>query len=701
MIVDSSDDARSTVGALHASLGAQYLNRAHARTFSLNILEMNALELREAVIRAHDAERSLDLFFEKNREASQQAHREIARHLHNFLAAAKTLVDHTRALVAEHYDGTPLQAAYQDRLNTGPGREPVVAFVHDLRNYMLHKGPPGTSMFVRFDRDDPGTDATIKTGIQLELTSLATWPKLTARARQFIADRGDKLDFRQFVDDYLTHVRALHAWLDRELETLHREDLIETARLQAQLDQRGCEMAPPSLPNPEAASVERFHWGAEQARGIDEAAVKLVSKIRALRFCARPPSPFPSQLHVAATITPDDLIDTPVFAAQDADGMPVVAFIGTDTTPYGLTEDDFAGVAALADLARETPWAAQSLGQDFIQQTFIIWARSAFSGTDVESFSDALGAAARKAVRKCRVLAPVAYLEVQSAFQLGPVTIEPLGMQLIEDFRNRGGEPSPEQAADVEALFSQMERDFVGHAAIAIELTAEPQFAQHKARLIAQDCVALLRVFCPESIVASVLCPIALMGAEIMPSSKLIVLSEDRAGITDSLLAKHIVRWRLSDAARERIMEQGLALAGGLIATGGLNSFALDVRASMIRFSQGLTSPDPLARLTQSFAALEALLLRHGMEPREPSVARRMDMLFQSRPGELGSVGEAVMRGYALLKRPKAGPLTSREDKLLGELAAYTQPALLTALRNIERFPTRSAFLDALDEPRV
>ncbi|MBB3811100.1 hypothetical protein [Pseudochelatococcus contaminans] len=701
MMADPSTLGRSAVDALHASPGAQYLNRAHARTFSLNILEMNALELREAVIRAHDAELSLDLFFEKNREASQQAHREISRHLHNFLAAAKTLVDHTRALVAEHYDGTPLQTAYQDRLNAGPGREPVVAFIHDLRNYMLHRGPPGTSMFVRFDRNDPDTDATIKTGIHLELTSLAAWPKLSARARQFIADKGDKLDFRQFVDDYLTHVRALHAWLDQELETLHREDLIETARLEAELEQRGRGMAPPSLPNPETASVERFQWSPEHARAIDEAAIKLVSKIRALRFAARPSPSFPSQRHAAATITPDDLVDTPVFTGQDADGMRVVAFIHTDTTPYGLAEDDFSGVATLADLVRETPWAAQSLGQSFIQQTFIIWARSAFSGSDAESYSDALSAAARNTVRTCRVLAPVAYLEVQSAFQLGPVAIEPLGIQLIEDFRSRGGEPSPEQAADVDALLLQMERDFVGHAAIAIELIAEPHFAQEKALLIAQDCVALLRVFCPESIVAALLCPMALMGAEIMPSSKLIVLSENEASLTDSLLVKDIVHWRLSDAARERIMEQGLALAGRLIAIEGLTPFALDVRASLIRFSQGLTSPDPLVRLTQSFAALEAILLRHSVEPREPSVARRMELLFQSPPGEPGGVGETVMRGYALLKSPKVGPLTSSETDLLGALAAYAQPALLTALRNIERFPTRSTFLDALDEPRA
>jgi hypothetical protein len=54
----------------------QFLNRAHQRTFSLNIFRMNAQELIDITRRVSDPDEGIRLMSQNNRAASLQAHRE-------------------------------------------------------------------------------------------------------------------------------------------------------------------------------------------------------------------------------------------------------------------------------------------------------------------------------------------------------------------------------------------------------------------------------------------------------------------------------------------------------------------------------------------------------------------------------------------------------------------------------------------------
>lgn len=55
------------------------------------------------------------------------------------------------------------------------------------------------------------------------------------------------------------------------------------------------------------------------------------------------------------------------------------------------------------------------------------------------------------------------------------------------------------------------------------------------------------------------------------------------------------------------------------------------------------------------------------------------------------------MRGYRLLRQPRGGPLTPRQEALLAQLVAYAQPLLLVVLRNAATFETKGEFLDEVD----
>ena len=156
------------------SAGSDYLDRAHQRSFSLNVFQMNAVELIEAAQRLKDPDQGMALMMEKNREAGLQAHRELNRHVHNFVSSSLTLVEHTRVFMRKHYADTVLLVTYEKQVIATFAQSPVAQFVQGLRNYMLHRGLPNSSMFMKFATRPGATDGSgmMETGVQYDTTSL-------------------------------------------------------------------------------------------------------------------------------------------------------------------------------------------------------------------------------------------------------------------------------------------------------------------------------------------------------------------------------------------------------------------------------------------------------------------------------------------------------------------------------------------------
>jgi len=78
------------------SNGMAFLNRMRAQSFSHNIFSMNFHEIKEELKLIENPEIGIKFMSQDNRETGDQAFREIHRLLHNFLASAKTLIEHTR-----------------------------------------------------------------------------------------------------------------------------------------------------------------------------------------------------------------------------------------------------------------------------------------------------------------------------------------------------------------------------------------------------------------------------------------------------------------------------------------------------------------------------------------------------------------------------------------------------------------------------
>ena len=123
----------------------KYLSRRKVREFTYNIFDKNRKLLLEACEKLESPENAIRLMAPENEAEGVAAHMDVMCHFHNFLAAAKTLVDHTRCFITDHYKSTSIEQAYTQKIAADLANDEVVKFVQDLRNYMLHKALPHSS----------------------------------------------------------------------------------------------------------------------------------------------------------------------------------------------------------------------------------------------------------------------------------------------------------------------------------------------------------------------------------------------------------------------------------------------------------------------------------------------------------------------------------------------------------------------------
>jgi len=725
--VSNTTDRAALFEAIRSAPGAAYIDRSHSRSFSLNIFQRNAQELIEATQNVRDPDQGLQLMAVANREAGQQAHREINRLVHNFVAGSMSLIEHTRQFIREHYADTCLKGAYEDRVKADFASEPVAKFVQDLRNYMVHKGLPSSQMFLAFERIADGPGGELTTGVRYETRVLLEWDGWTAPAKAYIEAAGEHIDIHVFAESYLEKVLQFHAWLDTELQQYHAADVAQLQSMQedfARLSGQSSAPEPSSAPTgaqssaPEPSSaptgaesaspppdespvVMPFEFPFALAAVIDETGKTILDKIRRLDFADPTANSFPSERPISATLTPDTIRETPILRGNDSEGRPVVAFLTSGAEVFGLDANFYAELRLLADKILELSWAKQALSRKFIEETALHWFRSSFRATTQQvSFSGALSSASRNMVRPLDLWAPIAYLEVEAPFEFGSVKIAPITTAMIGELEVRGLSSSPNQRDDVAVLFKDLRSRMQGFAAVVVHAEAEPNRAHEDGMAIAQNVVGLLRFFSPVARVSRRSSSTALLGAEALPRSQALVVGQDYFSFSDGLVSPPFL-WRLSKENVSALWETGLAKASSLISPGGLSEFSLAVRASLLLYSTGTTLHNSPDRLVYALSSVEGILLKHSMEPTEFNVEERMSLLLANDKLGREEVARNVREAYRIRKRHGAAVLTPRDENSLAIFARNAHITLCIALENLQSFARKADFIEAIDSRKT
>lgn len=691
------------LNAILSSRGMEHVNRSHHRTFSLNIFRMNAQELIEITSRVNDPDEGLRLMSLHNREASQQTHREVTRRVHNFVAASLTLVEHTRVFMREHYTNTPVLDRYQAEIDAGFANEPVVRFVQDLRNFMLHKGLPDSEMFLKFQSnpDLRSGGGVLTTGIHIRTDKLLPWSGWSAPARAFIESSGEFVDIWTFAESYTDKIVSFHGWLQGELDQFHSTDMDELRALQASMNE--LDAPAPSVAGvtePPQKSVEEpeqeFVFVSERAAIMDTAAIEVLKKVREIDLLNQRGDGFASERPVGTTITDQDMVEDPLYWGYDVAGRRVFVFIYKDGDVFGLDEEVFAEIQTLIEGVLKSDWARRTLSRSFIEKIVVKWLQSKFREVETSGLSEVIAKASRAAVQPLELWAPIAHLEVQVPFAIGPAEITTITKVMIDGLETQALSSAPDHRKNIAVFFNDLRKRMQGLAAVVFKLDAEPEKIKEDGEAIARLVVGLLRFFSPAAANFPMVCASALLGAEVVPSSNLLILGEGTFAYSQATLSPNVPDWRISEATLHKL-RSSLDAVGALVRPEGLSAFALAVRSSLLLFGTGTTFSNPVERLTYTLSSLEALLLRHAAEPVEFNVAERMGLLLAQDKTGREEIARNVREAYRLRARQDISPLAPREMGSVATFLHHAYALISIALGNVDRFGTVTEFVVSVE----
>lgn len=155
------------------SEGIKCINRINYHNDCISILSRNFAELSKALLHFENLKNALELMDQNNRKATERYLNEISRLLHNFLASAKTLIDHTRIFIDKNYKETKIFQLYTEKVKIAFKNDGLSKFIQDLRNFILHRGLPYTGLSLTPD---------LETTVFLDRDLMLDWDKWTGLA---------------------------------------------------------------------------------------------------------------------------------------------------------------------------------------------------------------------------------------------------------------------------------------------------------------------------------------------------------------------------------------------------------------------------------------------------------------------------------------------------------------------------------------
>jgi hypothetical protein len=102
--------------------------------------------------------------------------------------------------------------------------DPLIHFVQDLRNYMLHRSIPWTGMRVSRTVGVPTSSS-----VHIDLSAMEPWKGWTAPSKVFIEQHKPELKIQELVDSYETKIREFYEHFLPDFEKRYQGD-IETVR---------------------------------------------------------------------------------------------------------------------------------------------------------------------------------------------------------------------------------------------------------------------------------------------------------------------------------------------------------------------------------------------------------------------------------------------------------------------------------------
>jgi hypothetical protein len=158
---------------------------------------------------------------------------DICRHLSNYLAAASSLIDHSRVLYREVYQPRGLIAGYQVEVDARFKENGLTRLVNALRNVNLHCHHLiiTYSQQVRIDRGGQS----ISSEVFRPRDKLLAHGDLHSAARAFVESSTDRIGLESLVRRYHQSMLDFHRWFSARQQEIHGEAFARLARIEQEL----------------------------------------------------------------------------------------------------------------------------------------------------------------------------------------------------------------------------------------------------------------------------------------------------------------------------------------------------------------------------------------------------------------------------------------------------------------------------------
>ena len=164
--------------------------------------------------------------------AFQDLQQELARLVHNFVAAASTLVDHARVFFTDH-GASDLFAAYDQEVDRRFRKGGLHNFVKGLRNFILHQRFPAITSMRTWSS---GSEEILHMHFW-QKSDFVKWSRWTPEARTFLERAADQINIQHVVSDYESLIGSFYDWVFDKLKEFHQNDERLVAEKQQQIDE--------------------------------------------------------------------------------------------------------------------------------------------------------------------------------------------------------------------------------------------------------------------------------------------------------------------------------------------------------------------------------------------------------------------------------------------------------------------------------
>ncbi len=146
--------------------------------------------------------------------------KELTFRLHDYLAAVKSLVDHSRRLYKKLYKDRGLFPEYEPEVRRVFATNGIVQTVQCLREMAQHYQLPSIVLIRRTTSDDETS-----TRVILRRDDLLKFDGWNSHARRFISTGGEEIDLRDLCERHHSIVVEFYRWMSESLAQIHASEL--------------------------------------------------------------------------------------------------------------------------------------------------------------------------------------------------------------------------------------------------------------------------------------------------------------------------------------------------------------------------------------------------------------------------------------------------------------------------------------------